>query len=335
MKRVILFSLLICIFAFLSAGKIAVQGKIWPYYVYVLAPEDADDYNKFDIGRVYFGVKGDLSENVGARVTYEIHRQSDGYINVYLKYGYLELKGFWTGFKLRLGQAGLPWVPFEEKLWGYRYISKVMPDLAKKLTSTDMGLFAIYDLPNGYGTFECAGVNGTGYHKVEDNKFKDFHGRLTIIPVPASDVLKGLKISGFASHGYADEDVTRQRLIGNLFYAYDFLSVGGTFLAATDESLDTLGTIAETKSQGYSVYCTINFGKLMQKDNCGIFARYDNFDPDTDVDDNSWTKIIVGGYKELIKGTQFAIDFQQKSYDAAGSEDEQELYLHTEVKFKL
>lgn len=336
MKRLILFSLVICMFAFLSAGKIQVQGKIWPYYEYVLAPDVADDYNKFDIGRAYFGVKGDLSENIGARLTQEIKRMSDGYLHVYLKYCYLELKGFVPGLKVQLGQAGMPWVGFEEKLWGFRYVQKVMPDLAGKLSSTGLGLIAIYKFPGGYGEFHGAGVNGTGYHAVENNKHKDVHGRLTIVPMPTSDVMKGLKISGFGSYGIVTEDVTTTRLLGNLFYAYDFLSLGGTFLAATDESQDTLGTITETSSQGYSAYCLINFCKLMQKKhNGGIFVRYDNFDPDTDVADNGWTKIIGGVWVQIIKGSQISVDLQQKSYDAAGAEDEREIYLHTEVKFTI
>jgi hypothetical protein len=325
-------------FAFLSAGKIQVQGKIWPYYEYIMAPDANENYNKFDIGRVYFGAKGDLSKNVGARVTYEIKRLSDGYINIYLKYCYLELKEFFPGFKVLFGQAGLPWVPFEEKLWGFRYVQKVMPDLGGKLTSTDLGLSVIYKFPGGYGEFHGAGVNGTGYHAVENNKYKDVHGRLTITPMPKSDFLKGLKISGFASYGFiVDEDVTRQRLITNLFYKYDFLSLGGTILWTRDDEPDSLGAVVDTtKSTGYSAYCTINFGKLMQKKyNYGIFARYDNFDPNTDVNDNGWTKIIVGFFHEIIKGTRIGVDLQQKSYEASGVDTEREIYLHTEVKFKI
>jgi len=328
--------------AVLSAGPgpLSLSGKFWPYYQYTLAPESLAGkpnagQNKFDLDRAYFGVAGDLDKHFGGKVNFDLARMADGYFHVVVKSAYFEHRGLFTGLKLQVGQHDLPWVGFEEKLWKFRYVGKTLADQAGKLTSTDLGISALYDFPSGYGGVHLALVNGNGWKAAEANKFKDLHGRLTIVPAPKSEALKGLKLSGFYAAGQSADDVKYTRGIGNFGYGYDFLSLGGTYLMASDDSKDTLGVVTTVKSSGLSFYGAFDFGKLAKAGAWGLFGKYDGFDPNTDKDGDKWTMLTAGLFWNATKDVSVGVNFKQKSYEDAAKKAESSFGINTEVNFKM
>ena len=144
---------------------------------YAVQPEDDSGYNALDVARTYLTVKGSLPGTeklklkASYRATVDVKRRDDGYLVVFLKYGYIELANLPGGLKFRFGQHPVPWVGFADKIFGFRFVTKSFPDRVKKLTSTDVGVSALYDLPQGYGDIHLSAVNGEGYHKAELNKY--------------------------------------------------------------------------------------------------------------------------------------------------------------------
>jgi len=337
--RLFITSLFLMIAIPFVAFGVETNGTFFLGGTYVVQPEDPSGYNAFDVSRVYLTVKDSFPQGenakfkTGYRATVDLKRISGedplaGYFARVLKYAYAELTHISTGVKIRLGQHGVPWVGYADKILGIRYASKSFPDRVKKISSTDVGLSVLCNIPKGYGDIHVSVVNGEGYHKAEPNKYKDFMGRVSISPLPNDDMLKGLKLHGYYGLGVPDEDLVRNRLVGALSYQGKALKVLGEYLGTWDGDSDDSTTGA---GFGGSVLC--NLGALMGKGNHGVFGKVEQFDPDTDTDDDGHLRILVGVYCEAAKGLTFALDYEAKSYQAEGKDTDGMIALHTQVKF--
>jgi phosphate-selective porin OprO/OprP len=115
-----------------------------------------------------------------------------------------------------------------------------------------------------------AGVfNGVGMNTTENNKPKDFCGRLLFHPA------EGLDVGGATYIGYdrigtdAPKDQIRNRFGGELSYTWKNLSIRGEYIEGQD---------AAVKKSGYYAQATyFIFAKKLQ-----VLAKYDSFDPDKD-----------------------------------------------------
>ena len=334
----------ISIFLMLAVPFIAVgvetNGTVFLGGRYIAQPEDDSGFNAFDVTRVYLTVKGSLPEKEGGkfkagyRVTMDVKRIKNaddplnGYFGGVLKYAYAELTHVSTGVKLRLGQHAVPWVGYSDKLLGIRYVTKSFPDTVKKLSSTDMGLSALFKLPSGYGDAQISVVNGEGWHKPESNKYKDFMGRLSIRPLPNDSTLKGLMAHVYYGYGIPKEGEVRNRLVTAVSYKLNSVTVLGEYLGSWD------GDSNEPKTgAGFAGSVVLNLGALMGKGKHGVFAKVEKFDPNTDVEDDGGLRILAGVYCETAKGLKFALSYEAKSYEAEDKDTGGAIALHTQIKF--
>lgn len=305
--------------------------------------DDDSGYNEFDISRVYLTVKDSFPEREGAkfkgayRATVDLKRVGGeapltGYFARVLKYAYVDLTHISSNVKIRLGQHGVPWVGYADKILGIRYISKSFPDRLKYLSSTDMGVSALCNIPKGYGEIHVSVVNGEGYHKAEVNKYKDFMGRVSISPLPSSDMLKGLKLHGYYGLGTPAEDEVRNRLVGAVSYKGCGLTILAEYLNTSDGlSNDDADPIT---GAGFGGSVVANLSEIMGgKGNHGLFTKVEKFDPNTDVDDNGNLRILAGIYCEMAKGLTFALDYEAMSYEEEGKDADGKIALHVQAKF--
>src|SRR5262249_1076462 len=102
---------------------------------------------------------------------------ADSLTQVYLKKAYLQAK-LDDAFVFRLGSTDLPWVPFVEDLYGYRYVENTLIDRTKFGTSADWGAHLSGKVANGMFNYAVAVVNGAGYKKPIRTKGPDFEGRV-------------------------------------------------------------------------------------------------------------------------------------------------------------
>ena len=119
----------------------------------------------FDIKRFYIGVDHTFNKTFSANVTTDFtYDSTTKATQLYLKKAYLQAK-LSDAFVVRIGSADLPWVPFVEDIYGYRYVENVLIDRTKFGTSADWGVHALGKIPLGMATLNYAGsvVNGAGY----------------------------------------------------------------------------------------------------------------------------------------------------------------------------
>ncbi|MEP0766728.1 MAG: hypothetical protein HRF45_09340 [Fimbriimonadia bacterium] len=346
-------------------NRISISGRAFLRYSYEL-DSSKDDFNEFSVDRVYLTFRSKVSEKSTVQYTLEggeirdaDYRLSDGNLekvstsmDVQTKYFFFEVTDalYRTGF-VRVGQAPQPWVPFQEDLWGYRVQGTVFSDRSGYLSSTDLGLSFGGTIPDGYGSWHGAFVNGEGWKSPERGKHKDFHFRATVYPFAKSpEAVKNLFVSGFFSTG-AYDDVSagprdRERAIGQIGYRKaGSVYLGAEYLWASDPA-DKMkarypslaarsGQISDAR--GYSVYGVLNVGVLGRGADAAkwdILARFDNLDPDNEIADNDVERWIVGVSHRFSSNVLALLDYETVEYaSGAGKPDERRISLRADIKF--
>jgi len=230
-----------------------------------------------DVKRFYLGIDHVFDQTWSANVTTDFNYVgNDGETQVYIKKAYLQ-GHFGDAFVVRAGSADLPWVPFVENLYGYRYVENVLVDHLKFGTSADWGLHAGGMFADGLVSYAASVVNGAGYKNPTRSKSMDFEGRLSVVP------LEGLTFAaGFYSGklGQDKEDVdalhTAQRWDALVAYVNPKFRAGAEYFEA--KNWRQVLTSETDKATGYSLWGSYNF-----TDQMSAFARYDGADPSKDL----------------------------------------------------
>ncbi len=232
-----------------------------------------------DVKRFYLGVTHTFDDVWSANVTSDFNFVSnDSQTQIFIKKAYLQAK-LSDAFVARLGSADLPWVPFVEDLYGYRYVENVLVDRLKFGTSADWGLHAGGKFMDGKVSYAVSLINGAGYKNPTRSKSVDAEGRLAFVPI------KGLTLAAGFYTGKLGKDVegsaTPARHTANRFtalaaYVAPKFRVGAEYFTADDWNQVTAA--ATDKSDGYSGWGAFNF-----TDKVSAFARYDEAKPKKDL----------------------------------------------------
>src|SRR6266851_3809737 len=138
----------------------------------------------------------------------------DGNIAVRLKYAYVQYLNLWNdvpalkGGTISFGAVPNPFIPWEEDLYGYRFVNLV-PWNYLSLSSSQLGLQmeGPVKLFGGEATFLEYGFgvyNNTSFHAFEQTASKEVMGRLTAYPFGADWRYQGLGLTGFYNYGYGN-----------------------------------------------------------------------------------------------------------------------------------
>jgi hypothetical protein len=87
-------------------------------------------------------------------------------------------------FAVRIGAADLPWVPFVEGLYGYRFVENTLIDRTKFGTSSDWGVHVLGSFGNGLVSYAVSAINGAGYKTLSrSSNTIDLEGRVSVNPI--------------------------------------------------------------------------------------------------------------------------------------------------------
>jgi len=312
-----------------------ISGVIFAGYGFYLSKYLADgtksrNFNSFDIPRVYFNAEAKFSDKIKAfaqlevnLISKEIWTAKEAKNDVYLKQVWLEIKDLYPDAKLTVGFVPVPWRGYEEKIWGHRFVSKILDDIEGLQSSTDRGLRL-----NGkvlkYIEYDLAILNGEGTKLNEINKYKDYNVK-TAIETP---FLPGLKLNLFYQKGNNDKNQPRNRIFSGLSYESKRLNAMGTYYYTN--GIGVADEYKKEKGHGFSVHSVVNL-----TDRQWVFARYDYFDPNKDKDGDAKQRIILGyGYK-ITEGIKVAVDYQiqLREKETPEAKNVSALFSHLEVKY--
>ena len=350
-----IFVILVCLLAAPSAVQsddTKVSGRLFSYWGMDLTDGSASA-NEFGLGRAYLTIKSQLSEFTSLRITTDLRQaeDADGNIlyNIILKYGYIDWKPAFgnNSLKIRFGLQPTPYISYQNKLWGRRYLSKTVADLNKYLTTSDLGLSVNIALGNDgkLGQITAALFNGTSYKALgEKNSQKDFNAYGRLNPFRENDDFKRTALVAQFYYG------TRNIIISNLVEASDYkrqlISVGGllayrnTFDIGMDLNWYTIGQgpLANDFSQsGLSVHATLYFTDMTDENSLlntlNIFGRIDLNDPNTNLANDGNNYLIAGIEIVPTKGFKTSINIRSRSFEDALSITEKELFVNSLFKF--
>ena len=217
---------------------------------------------QFQVGRSYINVTGNISHSIAFRITPDITREVaigssvNGSYVFRLKYAYLQwnfddfmTRGSWA----RFGMQQTPFVDFMEGIYRYRFQGQVFEEREGFLSSSDVGASFHYNLPNNYGDLHGGVYNGETYTAPEVNDQKGFMIRGTVRPLPMSENLRGLRVTGFYDHDMFAKKDDRQRGIVSLTFEHKYVNAAFDYLSAKNRPSQVSGT---TDIRGWSAWVT-------------------------------------------------------------------------------
>jgi hypothetical protein len=315
-----------------------VRVGVLSYVQYDAELENRQGFNAFDVTRTYLNINGQLSRNVRFRVTPDIRRFTDasgqlGSSLVFrIKYAFVQFDNLGAERSwVRFGINQTPFVDFEESINRYRVQGTIFSEREPVIPgSGDAGISYFTPLPNSYGEVHVGVFNGEGFGNTEINKHKSAQGRLTIRPFPNRGAANGFRVTGFFTAGWYAAD--RPRHVGIAMASYEHRRLVATIerLVATDQPLTAT---READRSGWSMFIEPRQGPAGW---AGI-ARFESFDPDDAVADNSHWRSIVGGAYWFVWTTSrlgLVTTNEQVHYDAgAARPTENRLLFQAHVEF--
>jgi hypothetical protein len=232
----------------------------------------ADNGTQTELKRFYLGVDHKFDDTFSANLTTDFRYNSNGASKdtlVYVKKAYVQAR-FAPEFYVRVGAADLPWVPFVESLYGYRFVENVLVDRTKYGTSADWGVHIGGSFAGGRIGYAASAVNGAGYKNLSrSSNTIDLEGRISASPIRNVT----LAVGGYTGKLGKSSDVVTTRHRATRWnalaaYADSRVRAGVEYFEASN--WNNVTTLASDKSSGWSA-----FGSFAFTPKLSVFGRYD------------------------------------------------------------
>lgn len=233
----------------------------------------------FDIKRFYIGVDHKFTDTYSANITTDFQYNSTlGATELYIKKAYLQAK-YSDALVLKFGATDMPWIPFVEDMYGYRFVENTLIDRVKFGTSSDWGVHASGKLlQGGMLNYDIAVVNGSGYKTPSGAgnpthyKSVDVEGRVNL----------NVQDFVFAVGGYygklgkdvqgANDHHTANRLDALALYKTKEFRLGVEYFL--ENNFNSITSVTSDRGQGFGGFASYQFNPKW-----AVFGRYDYVEP--------------------------------------------------------
>jgi hypothetical protein len=242
--------------------------------------EQTDNGTETELKRFYVSLDHKFNDVFSADITTDFRYGTNGTssdVLVFVKKAYLQAK-LNPAFVIRVGEADLPWIPFDEGLYGYRFVDATLIDRTKFGTSVDWGVHVLGSFgPNNLVSYQVSAINGSGYKTLARNSDTiDLEGRVSVNPVrPITLAVGGYtgKLGKSADNNLVTHRATRLNALAA--YTGKRIRAGVEYFAAKNWNNVTSGT---DKSDGWSAFGSFSFTPQI-----AAFGRYDWVKPNKDT----------------------------------------------------
>ncbi len=249
------------------------------------ADTNAANANGVRLSRAYLIAIGRINKEFSGKFTldeaYSDPTASNGRGNVFVKYLY----GIYTPAKdiaVRFGLTETPWIPYEEGLWNYRFVSETAPDYEGFMPSSDLGLAVVGNLFNKLIGYHVMVSNGEGYQAPQNGRGFAGAARIALNIKPFIFNIFGMDES--MHNGIPDYNP--KRAIAMLVYTNSLLRVAGEWMWADDHITPAdQGKAKFNHGYGYEFW---GFMRIPGEEKLRIFARYLEMNPNGS---NSYTPV--------------------------------------------
>jgi hypothetical protein len=240
----------------------------------------ADNGTQAELKRFYIGVDHKFDDTFSANLTTDFRYNTNGASKdtlVYVKKAYVQAK-FSPAFFVRVGSADLPWVPFAEGIYGYRFVENELVDRTKYGTSADWGVHIGGSFAGGRISYAASAVNGAGYKTLSrSSNTIDLEGRISASPIKNVT----LAIGGYTGKlGKSSDPVPAMHRATrwNALAAYSDSRIRAGVEYFQAKNWNNVTTAATDSSSGWSA-----FGSFAFTPKLSLFGRYDWVKPNKDT----------------------------------------------------
>lgn len=236
-----------------------------------------------ELKRFYLSVDHKFSPIFSANLTTDFRYNANGTskdVLVYVKKAYLQAT-LAPEFFVRVGSADMPWIPFVENIYGYRFVENTLIDRTKFGTSADWGVHAGGTFANGLVSYAVSAVNGAGYKTLSrSSDTVDLEGRVSVNPIKQITLAVG-GYSGKLGKSAANLPDTAtphraERFDALAAYTDGRVRAGVEYFAA--KNWNTVTSLTGDKANGWSGFASYAFLPDMS-----VFGRYDWVKPSRDL----------------------------------------------------
>ncbi|MDD4052612.1 MAG: hypothetical protein PHR28_12035, partial [candidate division Zixibacteria bacterium] len=249
--------------------------------------------------------------------------------------------------RVRFGLQPTMYLNYIEGAWNRRYVEKNITDIAGWISTSDLGLSALFTL-GPEGNLSEAGfsiLNGTKYSDVTDkNKNKDINLFAKISPFYNNGDFSPVTFFGQFYTGTQNKEISGTTTASD--WKNRIVSVGGklAYRKAVDLCFDanfhTSGQGAgksDLKQRGLSFWGNLYLNQLVSAKSplrtLALYGRVDAYDPNSDVDKDAGAMVIAGVECSPVKGVKASLNYRNTSYQADDATSLKYVYLNTEFKF--
>jgi hypothetical protein len=215
---------------------------------------------------------------------------------IFIKKAYVQGK-FDDMLVFRIGSADMPWIPYAEGAYGYRFVEKTIIDREGFGNSADWGLNL--NGASGMINYSISAVNGGGYKNPTRSKTVDWEGRLGVTPIDGLTIAAGFYTGDLGQDTEAKEAAAKAiaatpttpavaAISKNTATRTNFLAdwkgaglnVGVEYFTAKNFGSSFIFNNTTDSEDGYSVYGSYDIPDTA----FGVYARYDSVKPKKDVE---------------------------------------------------
>ena len=245
--------------------------------------QNAQNGIQTELKRFYLGVDHKFNNVFSANLTTDFRYNANGTskdVLIYVKKAFVQAK-LSNALFVRVGSADLPWVPFVEGVYGYRFVENTLIDRTKFGTSADWGVHAGGTLANGIVSYAVSAINGAGYKTLSRSSDTiDLEGRVSVNPIKSITFAVGGytgKLAKSAANLPASATPhTASRFNALAAYTDKRIRAGVEYFAAKD--WNNVNTLSADKSDGWSAFGSFAFTPKIL-----AFGRYDWVAPSRDI----------------------------------------------------
>lgn len=218
---------------------------------------------------------------------------------------------------LKVGSSDMPWIPFAESVYGYRFVENTLIDRVGFGNSADWGVNL--SGANNMVNYSVSVVNGGGYKNPSRSKGMDEEGRVAFTPLNGDLIIALGAYSGKRGLDTeakpADNTASRQDLL--VAWKASGLTLGLEYFSA-DKWNDVTNPGTTNKSDGTSLYASYQFPNT----DYGVFGRYDDLKLKKDTDPSLEDKYYNAGFSwKSNKNITWAVAYKSdKVSDTAGTD---------------
>lgn len=317
-----------------TPGTTTLSGTLFTDWTYLNQTQNGTDTGAtgygIDVKRFYLGVDHSFDAIWSANLTTDFnYTQSSGETQLFVKKAFVQAKLSQTAV-FRLGSADMPWIPFDESIYGYRFVENTLIDRLHFGNSADWGVHFLGQ--NGWANYAVSLVNGGGYRNPGRTKSMDWEGRVAFYPVDGLVVAIGGYRGDLGQNTASTPALhTATREDALIAYKTPVMTLGAEYFHASNFTQAIITTHATDSASGYSLFGSVQIAG----DGTALFARYDHAAPSQDLDPSKRDKYYNAGVSfPTNRSITWAMAYKYETvFDNSISHTNREIGVWAQVKF--